>query len=203
MTEDRSRNMPPLLYEKKDAIAYITLNRPDKHNAIDPEMAVRLADAWQDYNHDDALRVAIITGAGDRAFSPGADRGVVDAPAPSDPVLQGHGDPPGGRRHRCGRGLEDRIRELRGASARAPPEGRGAGTKDRRQRPPGCEADQGDRAEDVGCDHRDGAQARRERPVPAGHVRGREGRAEGVRRKAQAGVSRAVEIARTGAREGV
>lgn len=67
--------MPPLLYEKKDGIAYITLNRPDKHNAMDPEMAVRLADAWQDYDHDDRLRAAIITGAGDRSFSAGADLG--------------------------------------------------------------------------------------------------------------------------------
>jgi enoyl-CoA hydratase len=67
--------MPPLLYEKKDGIAYITLNRPDKHNAIDPEMAVRLADAWQDYNQDGGLRVAIITGAGDKSFSAGADLG--------------------------------------------------------------------------------------------------------------------------------
>lgn len=67
--------MPSLLYEKKDHIAYLTLNRPDKHNAIDPEMVVRLAEAWQDYNKDDNLRVAILTGAGDRSFTAGADLG--------------------------------------------------------------------------------------------------------------------------------
>jgi enoyl-CoA hydratase len=67
--------MTALLYEKRDGIAYITLNRPHVHNAIDPEMMVRLAEAWRDFEADDSLRVAIVTGAGDRAFSAGADLG--------------------------------------------------------------------------------------------------------------------------------
>jgi len=96
--------MPPLLYEKKDAIAYITLNRPDKHNAIDPEMAVRLADAWQDYNHDDALRVAIITGAGDRSFSAGADLGRLI------PLLLGNRGPEDEWDHRF---IEDNYKVFR------------------------------------------------------------------------------------------
>lgn len=62
-----------LTYEKRDHIAYITLNRPEARNAIDPEMMVRLAEAWIDYNEDDDLRVAIVTGAGDKAFCAGAD----------------------------------------------------------------------------------------------------------------------------------
>lgn len=65
--------MPALLYEKNDGVARITLNRPEVHNAMDAEMMVRLAEAWQDFAADDAVRVAIITGAGDRAFSAGAD----------------------------------------------------------------------------------------------------------------------------------
>ncbi len=65
--------MPAVLYEKRDQIARITLNRPDVHNALDAEMVVRLADAWKDFATDDSLRVAIITGAGERAFSAGAD----------------------------------------------------------------------------------------------------------------------------------
>lgn len=65
--------MPALLYEKRDGIAYLTLNRPQVRNAINPEMAVRLADAWRDYATDDSLRVAIITGAGDKAFSASTD----------------------------------------------------------------------------------------------------------------------------------
>jgi enoyl-CoA hydratase len=66
---------PALLYEKRDGIAYLTFNRPDKRNAFSPEVLCRLADAWQDYANDGALRVAIITGAGEKAFSAGADLG--------------------------------------------------------------------------------------------------------------------------------
>src|SRR3989304_7095420 len=65
--------MPPLLYEKKGAIAYITFNRPEARNALDPETIVCLAEAWADFAEDPELRVAIVTGAGDVAFSAGAD----------------------------------------------------------------------------------------------------------------------------------
>jgi enoyl-CoA hydratase len=65
--------MPAVEYEKKGGIAYVTLNRPEVHNAMDAEAVVRLAEAWQDFAADDSLRVAIITGAGDKAFSSGAD----------------------------------------------------------------------------------------------------------------------------------
>jgi enoyl-CoA hydratase len=65
--------MSVVVYEKKDGIAYLTLNRPEVHNALDAEVVVRLAEAWQDFADDDSLRVAIITGAGDRAFCSGAD----------------------------------------------------------------------------------------------------------------------------------
>ena len=62
-----------LEYEKRGHIAYITLNRPEVRNAIDPELMVRLAEAWMDYDQDDELRVAIVTGAGDQSFCAGAD----------------------------------------------------------------------------------------------------------------------------------
>ncbi len=62
-----------LTFEKHGHIAVITLNRPEVLNAIDPEMMVRLADAWIEYERDDELRVAIVTGAGDRSFCAGAD----------------------------------------------------------------------------------------------------------------------------------
>jgi enoyl-CoA hydratase/carnithine racemase len=67
--------MPPLIYEKRDGVAYVTFNRPDRHNAIDPETLVRLAEAWLDFEADDDARVAIVTGAGDKAFCAGADLG--------------------------------------------------------------------------------------------------------------------------------
>ena len=62
-----------LIYEKKGQTAYITLNRPEARNAVDPETAVELANAWKDYRDDGALRCAIITGAGDKSFCAGAD----------------------------------------------------------------------------------------------------------------------------------
>jgi enoyl-CoA hydratase len=69
--------MPALLYEKRSGIAYLTFNRPQVRNALDPETICRLADAWQDYMSDESLRAAIITGAGDKAFSAGADLGKL------------------------------------------------------------------------------------------------------------------------------
>jgi enoyl-CoA hydratase len=65
--------MPALLFEVRDAVAYITLNRPAVHNAIDPELMIRLAESWQRIAVDDVIRVVIVTGAGDKAFSAGAD----------------------------------------------------------------------------------------------------------------------------------
>jgi enoyl-CoA hydratase/carnithine racemase len=64
--------MSKLLYEKRDRIAYLTLNRPDAKNAIDPDLHKLLWEAWEDFRDDDAVDVAILTGAGD-AFSAGAD----------------------------------------------------------------------------------------------------------------------------------
>ncbi|NKB60314.1 MAG: hypothetical protein GKS00_28745 [Alphaproteobacteria bacterium] len=59
-------------YEKKGAIAYVTLNRPDKLNAMNEAMHQELGRVWQDFQHDPALRVAILAGSG-RCFSAGAD----------------------------------------------------------------------------------------------------------------------------------
>jgi E-phenylitaconyl-CoA hydratase len=55
------------------AIATITLNRPQAMNALDDESRAGLAEAWLRIAADDAVRVAILTGAGERAFCTGAD----------------------------------------------------------------------------------------------------------------------------------
>jgi enoyl-CoA hydratase/carnithine racemase len=65
--------MPKVLYEKRGRIAYVTLNRPEAMNAIDLEMHEALWDTWRDFRDDDAVDVAIVTGAGDEAFCAGAD----------------------------------------------------------------------------------------------------------------------------------
>src|SRR3972149_336136 len=65
--------MPKVLYEKRGAVAYVTLNRPEVHNCIDLEMSEALLAIWDEAQRDRELRVAILTGAGDRAFCSGAD----------------------------------------------------------------------------------------------------------------------------------
>ena len=65
--------MPAVLYEKKGYIAYITLNRPEAFNAINAEAWKGLTQAWIDVRDDPEVRVAIVTGTGDKAFSSGAD----------------------------------------------------------------------------------------------------------------------------------
>jgi enoyl-CoA hydratase/carnithine racemase len=64
--------MSVLLYESRDQIATITINRPEKRNAVTEEVSVKLREAWQRFNASDD-RVAILTGAGDAAFCGGAD----------------------------------------------------------------------------------------------------------------------------------
>lgn len=65
--------MTSVLYEKRGPVAVVTLNRPEARNAIDLEMHERLWEVWRDFRDDDALQVAIVTGAGDEAFCAGAD----------------------------------------------------------------------------------------------------------------------------------
>lgn len=60
------------LYEKKNRIAYVTLNRPGALNALDDGMNDELWAIWRDFNDDPAVDVAILTGAG-KAFCAGAD----------------------------------------------------------------------------------------------------------------------------------
>src|SRR4051812_39601206 len=63
--------MGNILYEKRDRIAYVTLNRPDALNALDQATNDELWAAWQDFADDDPVDVATATGAG-RAFCAGA-----------------------------------------------------------------------------------------------------------------------------------
>jgi enoyl-CoA hydratase len=64
---------PAVLYSKEGYVATVVMNRPEVKNALNGEMLVRLADAWQDINDDPQIRAAILTGAGDDAFCAGAD----------------------------------------------------------------------------------------------------------------------------------
>ena len=62
-----------ILYEKRDRVAYVTLNRPDRMNAVHPPANQEILDAFTDFRDDPEVWVAIITGVGDRAFSTGND----------------------------------------------------------------------------------------------------------------------------------
>lgn len=75
-TSPEVSNMPLLNYEVTGHIAVVTLNRPEARNAINPEVAVRLADAWVAVRDDPNVRVAILTGTGP-VFCAGADLGQL------------------------------------------------------------------------------------------------------------------------------
>ena len=62
-----------LRYEQRGAVTLITINRPERMNAIGPVTSLELIDAWGRFRDDDDARVAVITGAGESAFCAGAD----------------------------------------------------------------------------------------------------------------------------------
>ena len=62
-----------ILYEKKDGIARVTLNRPEIYNAYSSDTLREMAEAFRDAAMDDAVGVMVLTGAGDKAFCAGSD----------------------------------------------------------------------------------------------------------------------------------
>lgn len=60
-------------YEKEGWLARVTLNRPERHNAVNLDMLLELQQAFLDSSWDDRIAVLVLTGAGDRAFCTGAD----------------------------------------------------------------------------------------------------------------------------------
>ena len=82
--------MSLILYEVKDKIATVTLNRPEKLNAYNEEMVGELYEAWRKFAGDDDAWTAIVTGAGDRAFCSGHD---LDMILESDGQYKDHDSP--------------------------------------------------------------------------------------------------------------
>ena len=62
-----------IIFEKKDSIAYVRLNRPQVLNALNRELIIELQKALEDIRDDATTRGVILTGAGDKAFAAGAD----------------------------------------------------------------------------------------------------------------------------------
>jgi enoyl-CoA hydratase/carnithine racemase len=73
MSEQTVAGYQYVIYEKRDRVACVTINRPEVLNAIHPPALAELNDVWTDFINDDDLWVAVFTGAGERAFSVGAD----------------------------------------------------------------------------------------------------------------------------------
>src|SRR5213594_3508093 len=73
-----------LLFEIKDGAAFITINRPDKLNALNDQVVDELADAADRIATEDAIKGAILTGAGPKAFVAGADIGDLAQQGPFD-----------------------------------------------------------------------------------------------------------------------
>jgi enoyl-CoA hydratase/carnithine racemase len=69
-----------LLYDERDYVATVTLNRPDVHNAFNKQMQAELYDVWRGLRRNDDVRAIVLTGTGDEAFCTGIDRGeAVDS----------------------------------------------------------------------------------------------------------------------------
>jgi len=70
-----SQDAPPVLYDVDRGVARITINRPEARNALSQEVMLGLLDAFERARRDDAVRVLVLTGAGDKAFCAGGDLG--------------------------------------------------------------------------------------------------------------------------------
>ncbi|MDZ4355789.1 MAG: crotonase/enoyl-CoA hydratase family protein [Variovorax sp.] len=81
---------PFVTWEVDGPVCTLTLNRPDKRNAVDGAVAAQLRAAFERFEADDTLRVAVLTGAGGH-FCAGADLGAV-----GDPARRNELDPDGG-----------------------------------------------------------------------------------------------------------
>lgn len=58
---------------KEGHVAYVTLNRPEAMNSLDPESTERLAEIWSEVRNDPDIRVSVLTGAGEKSFCTGTD----------------------------------------------------------------------------------------------------------------------------------
>ena len=79
---------PHVIYEKKGQIAYLTMNRPERMNALGRDISRGLQQGVTDFRNDPEMRVLIITGAGDRAFCAGGDlKEMADRSRSGEPTI--------------------------------------------------------------------------------------------------------------------
>jgi enoyl-CoA hydratase len=73
-------------YEREGAAAVVTIDRPERRNAVDGATAAALLEAYERFAADDGARVMVLTGAGDEAFCAGADLKALDTLDPDAPA---------------------------------------------------------------------------------------------------------------------
>ena len=73
-----------LIFEARNHIAYITINRPEVMNAMDPETYEELSQSWIEVRDNPEIWCAIVTGAGNKSFSAGADLKKTIPPTASE-----------------------------------------------------------------------------------------------------------------------
>ena len=71
--------MPEVSYERRGQAAVLTIDRPERRNAVDPNTADQLLESYREFESDDEARILILTGAGEDAFCAGADLKSVAA----------------------------------------------------------------------------------------------------------------------------
>lgn len=72
----------PVDFVKENHVAYVTLNRPEAMNSLDPESVAQLTEIWAEVRKDDDVRVAVLTGAGEKSFCTGTD--MKKTPPPTE-----------------------------------------------------------------------------------------------------------------------
>ncbi len=83
-----------ILVDKQDGVATLTLNRPERHNALTRGMALELRRAWEELDKDPEVVCVIVTGAGERAFCTGMDLADIADGSASAGGQQDADDPP-------------------------------------------------------------------------------------------------------------
>lgn len=69
-------------FKIENHVAYVTLNRPEAMNSLDPESVTQLKEIWTQVRNDNDIRVAVLTGAGEKSFCTGTD--MKKTPVPSE-----------------------------------------------------------------------------------------------------------------------
>jgi enoyl-CoA hydratase len=81
-----------ILFERRGPVTLITINRPERMNAIGPVVSRELVDAWGRFRDDDQQHVAVLTGAGSEAFCAGADlkaaMAAFDPDSDEEPLIE-------------------------------------------------------------------------------------------------------------------